>query len=135
MSMTRSFALALAVLVTPACGASEPKSTSAPEEVPAPQVKSSSEKYETVSRVGVASTPTSAGAQAPAVTTATRARTPPATTPGGASLTRPQGLTAAEVAERVSRGAVNRLTERTSRFSRRERWWNRATFAVATASR
>ena len=46
MSMTRSFALALAVIVTPACGASEPRSTSAPEEVPAPQVKSSSEKYE-----------------------------------------------------------------------------------------
>ena len=35
--------------------------------------------------------------------------------PGGASLTRPEGLTAAEVAERVSRGAVNQLTERTSR--------------------
>ena len=46
MSMTRSFALALAVLVTPACGASEPKSTATPEEVPAPQVKSSSEKHE-----------------------------------------------------------------------------------------
>src|SRR6476469_1822292 len=41
--------------------------------------------------------------------------TPPATTPGGAALTRPQGLTSAEVAERVSRGDVNRLTERTSR--------------------
>src|SRR6478672_10608193 len=41
--------------------------------------------------------------------------TPPATTPGGASLTRPEGLTGAEVAERVSRGAVNALTERTSR--------------------
>src|SRR6476619_2448778 len=41
--------------------------------------------------------------------------TPPATTPGGATLTRPEGLTGAEVAERVSRGAVNELTERTSR--------------------
>src|SRR6478672_1481760 len=41
--------------------------------------------------------------------------TPPATTPGRASLTRPDGLTAAEVAERVSRGAVTELTERTSR--------------------
>src|SRR6476469_6286357 len=41
--------------------------------------------------------------------------TPPATTPGGASLTRPEGLTTAEVAERVPRGAVNQLTERTSR--------------------
>ena len=36
-------------------------------------------------------------------------------TPGGATLTRPEGLTGAEVAERVSRGAVNALTERTSR--------------------
>lgn len=36
-------------------------------------------------------------------------------TPGGATLTRPEGLTGAEVAERVSRGAVNELTERTSR--------------------
>ena len=32
-----------------------------------------------------------------------------------ATLTRPEGLTSAEVAERVSRGAVNQLTERTSR--------------------
>jgi cation-transporting P-type ATPase E len=39
--------------------------------------------------------------------------TPPVTAPS--ALTRPEGLTAAEVSERVSRGAVNRLTERTSR--------------------
>ncbi|WP_374968005.1 HAD-IC family P-type ATPase [Terrabacter sp. BE26] len=37
------------------------------------------------------------------------------TTHGESTLTRTDGLTAAEVAERVSRGAVNRLTERTSR--------------------
>ena len=48
---------------------------------------SSKEKYDVVSRVGVASTPTSAGAQGPAVTTATRARTPPATTPSPSSST------------------------------------------------
>lgn len=37
------------------------------------------------------------------------------TTPGESTLARTDGLTSAEVAERVSRGAVNRLTERTSR--------------------
>ncbi|WP_345508219.1 HAD-IC family P-type ATPase [Terrabacter aeriphilus] len=37
------------------------------------------------------------------------------TTPGDATLTRPDGLTSAEVADRVARGAVNRLSERTSR--------------------
>jgi len=37
------------------------------------------------------------------------------TTHGESTLTRTDGLTGAEVAERVSRGAVNRLTERTSR--------------------
>src|SRR6478672_559068 len=37
------------------------------------------------------------------------------TTPGESTLARTDGLTSAEVTERVSRGAVNRLTERTSR--------------------
>ena len=39
------------------------------------------------------------------------------TAPGApaATLTRPEGLTSAEVAERVARGEVNRLSERTSR--------------------
>ncbi|MEW1954518.1 HAD-IC family P-type ATPase [Terrabacter sp. NPDC080008] len=37
------------------------------------------------------------------------------TTPGETTVTRTDGLTSAEVAERVSRGAVNRLSERTSR--------------------
>ena len=46
MSMTRSFALALAVLVTPACGASEPKPAPAAQDMPAPDVKPSAEKYE-----------------------------------------------------------------------------------------
>jgi hypothetical protein len=45
MSIARPFSIALALSITAACGASEPKSA-APQEVPAPEVKPSAEKYE-----------------------------------------------------------------------------------------
>ncbi len=46
MSIVRQFSLALALSITAACGASEPKSSPKAQEVPAPDVKPSAEKYE-----------------------------------------------------------------------------------------
>jgi len=46
MSIARQFSIALALSITAACGASEPKSSSTAQEVPAPQMKPSAEKYE-----------------------------------------------------------------------------------------
>ena len=46
MFIARQFSIALTLSITAACGASEPKSSPTAQEVPAPQVKPSAEKYE-----------------------------------------------------------------------------------------
>jgi len=46
MSIVRQFSLALTLSITAACGASEPKSSPAAQDLPAPQVKPSAEKYD-----------------------------------------------------------------------------------------
>src|SRR5215203_5430162 len=89
----------------------------------------SSGKYEAVSAVVVASTPTSAGAHAPAVTTAARPRSPPTATSrpartsarAVASPITPAATTTISVSRTATTASVTVLPEQLEQLGRRQR--------------